>query len=465
MWWANGLRFGCTACGRCCVRRVPSASAPLAEAEIDNLAQALGLSPSRFLAQYAETADFGGAARLKVDETGRCALLTAMGKCSVHEARPAACRTYPYWPENLASPYEWAREAVLCEGIKSSWEPEEPGSVTETARVIEDELLVEELRVGGVLRAENWTHAEAMEYIHSLREAKMPDLDLDPLPAPRKVLFHSQGLVVLETEEQDLPENQSASRQSGVVRSLHFESSIGIVQTEVRYHPEHGFDHDQLMFGVHSAFLEVVKEQAAQAASDSVIVLGGGGGVLPMALQKAALRDRNTAGPFRNIRNIICVEKDPEVAKLGKDFFGMGEGGEEVNVRLVIEDARHYVTPSLSQGAPDAGDILAILVDIAGDLQHSSGGEVLAPCADFRLGDFVRSAVAAVRPDGVIAWNVLVSELGEDRWLQSAVEGIQSAVQDEHFSVVSRGPIRRNGGVAQWLLIGSWKTSAGAWTR
>ncbi|CAJ1332967.1 unnamed protein product, partial [Effrenium voratum] len=84
-------------------------------------------------------------------------------------------------------------------------------------------------------------------------------------------------------------------------------------------------------------------------------------------------------------------------------------------------------------------DILAILVDIAGDLQHSSGGEVLAPCADFRLGDFVRSAVAAVRPDGVIAWNVLVSELGEDRWLQSAVEGIQSAVQDEHFSVVSRG--------------------------
>ena len=67
--------------------------------------------------------------------------------------------------------------------------------------------------------------------------------------------------------------------RSGVVRSLHFESSIGIVQTEaaheaqvaapcsvtdqVRYHPEHGFDHDQLMFGVHSAFLEVVKDSHA----------------------------------------------------------------------------------------------------------------------------------------------------------------------------------------------------------
>ncbi len=62
-----------------------------------------------------------------------------------------------------------------------------------------------------------------------------------------------------------------------MIRSLHFESSIGVVQTEavliqkssetrriatvqVRYHPERGFDYCNLVFGVHAAFLQILQD-------------------------------------------------------------------------------------------------------------------------------------------------------------------------------------------------------------
>mmetsp|Transcript_83803 Transcript_83803/g.233745 ORF Transcript_83803/g.233745 Transcript_83803/m.233745 type:complete len:134 (-) Transcript_83803:1355-1756(-) len=111
MWWAEGVRFGCTACGRCCVRHVPTATAPLAESEIVGMASALGMPAHTFRAKFTEPAPtVGGAssaggsgARLRTDEkTGRCLLLEGTGKrCSVYEVRPAACRTYPFWPGNL----------------------------------------------------------------------------------------------------------------------------------------------------------------------------------------------------------------------------------------------------------------------------------------------------------------------------------------------------------------------------
>eukprot|EP00971_Amphidinium_carterae_P160828 3188766-Amphidinium_carterae.2 len=41
MWWADGVRFACVECGRCCVRKVPNASAPLLKKEILEMVLAL----------------------------------------------------------------------------------------------------------------------------------------------------------------------------------------------------------------------------------------------------------------------------------------------------------------------------------------------------------------------------------------------------------------------------------------
>lgn len=37
--------------------------------------------------------------------------------CSIYPVRPAQCRTWPFWPENLATPEDWGRAAKSCPGM------------------------------------------------------------------------------------------------------------------------------------------------------------------------------------------------------------------------------------------------------------------------------------------------------------------------------------------------------------
>ncbi|MHC4300490.1 MAG: YkgJ family cysteine cluster protein, partial [Planctomycetota bacterium] len=37
--------------------------------------------------------------------------------CGIYCVRPNQCRTWPFWPENLASVNAWNRAAVKCPGI------------------------------------------------------------------------------------------------------------------------------------------------------------------------------------------------------------------------------------------------------------------------------------------------------------------------------------------------------------
>ncbi len=47
---------------------------------------------------------------LEVDEQGR-------RKCRIYSVRPTQCRTWPYWPQNLAGPESWAAAGERCPGI------------------------------------------------------------------------------------------------------------------------------------------------------------------------------------------------------------------------------------------------------------------------------------------------------------------------------------------------------------
>ena len=37
--------------------------------------------------------------------------------CLVRSSRPSQCRTWPFWPENIRSPRDWARAGRRCPGI------------------------------------------------------------------------------------------------------------------------------------------------------------------------------------------------------------------------------------------------------------------------------------------------------------------------------------------------------------
>ena len=112
-WFRSGLRFECTRCGACC------AGAPgyvwVEYEEIRRLAERLALSIEQFGKAYLRRVGN----RLSLIETSEhaCIFWDSRDGCTVYDARPDQCRTWPFWRGNLASPADWERTAGLCPGI------------------------------------------------------------------------------------------------------------------------------------------------------------------------------------------------------------------------------------------------------------------------------------------------------------------------------------------------------------
>ncbi|HKK06350.1 MAG TPA: YkgJ family cysteine cluster protein [Gammaproteobacteria bacterium] len=109
------LRFECTACGACCFGG-RGAYVALSGAEADAIRRHLGLSTAWFRRRYLVSLA-NGRLGLRLDEDGWCSLLDAEGRCRAYAARPGQCRSYPFWPEVVATANTWRAEAARCEGI------------------------------------------------------------------------------------------------------------------------------------------------------------------------------------------------------------------------------------------------------------------------------------------------------------------------------------------------------------
>jgi hypothetical protein len=57
------------------------------------------------------------------EEGGRCALLEGANTCSVYEARPQHCRTFPYWPSVFEDAEGFERARETCPGIAVEVDP------------------------------------------------------------------------------------------------------------------------------------------------------------------------------------------------------------------------------------------------------------------------------------------------------------------------------------------------------
>lgn len=112
-WYAEGLRFKCTECGKCCT------GAPghvwISHDEIAQMAQFLQISPEEFQQKYVR--QVGDRLSLIEDPQNYDCVFLKEGKCQVYGARPTQCRTYPFWPQIMRSPEAWKAEARHCEGI------------------------------------------------------------------------------------------------------------------------------------------------------------------------------------------------------------------------------------------------------------------------------------------------------------------------------------------------------------
>jgi Fe-S-cluster containining protein len=112
-WFEGGLRFTCTGCGKCCTGSTGSVN--LSQADLERLADFFHMPAGAVARKY--TRKSNGRRKL-VDRAGSDACVFLEGKsCSVYEARPTQCRTYPWWISNIQDRESWEEAAKLCEGI------------------------------------------------------------------------------------------------------------------------------------------------------------------------------------------------------------------------------------------------------------------------------------------------------------------------------------------------------------
>ena len=106
-WYASGLRFECTGCGDCCTGG--DGYVWVGIEEIVALARHRSLSLDEFGRCYLRRVGQRYALRERVPG-GDCVFLRDKN-CSVYEARPRQCATFPFWPGHLQSPSAWAAAA------------------------------------------------------------------------------------------------------------------------------------------------------------------------------------------------------------------------------------------------------------------------------------------------------------------------------------------------------------------
>lgn len=113
IWYSTGLSFQCTGCGNCCTGE--PGYVWVTDAEIDLLAGHLQLERDVFLRKYVRLA--GDRLSLIEMANGDCVFFDNQARCcTVYEARPLQCRTWPFWDSNLRSRRAWREIARGCPG-------------------------------------------------------------------------------------------------------------------------------------------------------------------------------------------------------------------------------------------------------------------------------------------------------------------------------------------------------------
>ena len=112
-WYAAGLRFECTRCGNCCTGG--EGHVWVDDAEAARLARFLGLTLEAFVGRHLRRV--GERMSLLERPGGDCEFYDRARGCTVYEARPRQCRTFPFWPGFLRSVEAWQELSRSCPGI------------------------------------------------------------------------------------------------------------------------------------------------------------------------------------------------------------------------------------------------------------------------------------------------------------------------------------------------------------
>ena len=123
-WFKDGLKFSCGMCGNCCSGS--SGSVRFTNMEAEKMSAKLQINLTEFYDDYCRKRGSGSNKYYELKEKRSpdgydCIFLdssTIPNKriCSLYEARPLQCQTWPFWEENLSDPETWRNVGKGSEG-------------------------------------------------------------------------------------------------------------------------------------------------------------------------------------------------------------------------------------------------------------------------------------------------------------------------------------------------------------
>jgi uncharacterized protein len=111
-WYADGLRFTCTRCGKCCTGE--PGFVWVNDEEIQAIAERLELPLDEVLGRFTRTVN--GKRTLREKLNNDCVFYESDQGCTLYDLRPRQCRTWPFWESNLKSQETWEKAESLCPG-------------------------------------------------------------------------------------------------------------------------------------------------------------------------------------------------------------------------------------------------------------------------------------------------------------------------------------------------------------
>jgi len=112
-WYSDGLKFECTQCGNCCTG-APGA-VWISDEELHEIADHLDKSIGEVRLMH--TRIVRGKLSLREYANGDCIFFDGESRgCTIYEARPIQCRTWPFWRSNIATPKDWSETQRECPG-------------------------------------------------------------------------------------------------------------------------------------------------------------------------------------------------------------------------------------------------------------------------------------------------------------------------------------------------------------
>ncbi len=115
IWWQDGITFQCQGSGQCCTSHGEYGFVYLTKKDRSRMARHFELSLNEFTKKYCDRTD--GFFHLKEDPKNPDCMFLKQKKCSLYEARPTQCRTWPFWPDTM-TPKAWKEDVVkFCPGV------------------------------------------------------------------------------------------------------------------------------------------------------------------------------------------------------------------------------------------------------------------------------------------------------------------------------------------------------------